>query len=392
MCVADTRAEAEDIAAQVAVEYEELPAVVDMLKAQQPGASLVHDTIKRNVFLEVGFDGPVEAAAKTAPVKVTRELRTARQVMSPIECRGFVAHVGAAPAPADTAWRNAVSACRPHRPRAGPANSRNPDPRDLVRRRRRLRLQGDPGRARKSACAGWRCAAAIRCAGWRTGASSSPPTPTAASTTTPSPPTPTSTASSSPSTPRPRSIPAPTRPIRSPRRSSRRRSRRSCPGPYDIPVYRCKIGGRRHQQVPAAALSRRRAPERLLRDGADGRRDRAQDRQGALRGAARQSACAPTRCRSTTSPTSISTAATIRNFCARRSTAIDLPAVRARQKRGEPDGRLIGLGISRLLRADRARHHRRRQAPRALRAGVRPHHARRTARSARRHPEHRPGP
>ena len=26
--------------------------------------------------------------------------------------------------------------------------------------------------------------------------------------------------------------------------------------------------------------------------------------------------------------------------------AIDLPAVRARQKRGEPDGRLIGLGIS----------------------------------------------
>ena len=28
---------------------------------------------------------------KTAPVKVTRELRTARQVMSPIECRGFVA-------------------------------------------------------------------------------------------------------------------------------------------------------------------------------------------------------------------------------------------------------------------------------------------------------------
>ena len=31
MCVADTRAEAEDIAAQVVVEYEELPAVVDML-------------------------------------------------------------------------------------------------------------------------------------------------------------------------------------------------------------------------------------------------------------------------------------------------------------------------------------------------------------------------
>jgi carbon-monoxide dehydrogenase large subunit len=91
MCVADTRAEAEDIAAQVVVDYEELPAVVDMLKAQQPGCIQIHDTIKRNVFLEVGFDGPVEAAAKSAPVKVTREFRTARHVMSPIECRGFVA-------------------------------------------------------------------------------------------------------------------------------------------------------------------------------------------------------------------------------------------------------------------------------------------------------------
>src|SRR5690242_3948033 len=53
MCVADTRAEAEDIAAQVVVEYEELPAVVDMLKAQEPGSVLVHDTVKRNIYLEV---------------------------------------------------------------------------------------------------------------------------------------------------------------------------------------------------------------------------------------------------------------------------------------------------------------------------------------------------
>ncbi len=69
MCVADTRAEAEDIAAQVVIEYEELPAVVDMLKAQEPGSVLVHDTVKRNIYLEVGFDGPVEAAAKTAARK-----------------------------------------------------------------------------------------------------------------------------------------------------------------------------------------------------------------------------------------------------------------------------------------------------------------------------------
>ncbi len=90
-CVADSRAEAEDIAARVTVEYEELPAIVDAAAAVAPGAVLVHDTIKRNTFLEVGFDGAIEAVAATAPAKVTRELRTARQVMSPIEGRGFIA-------------------------------------------------------------------------------------------------------------------------------------------------------------------------------------------------------------------------------------------------------------------------------------------------------------
>jgi carbon-monoxide dehydrogenase large subunit len=90
-CVADTRAEAEDMAARVAVEYEELPAVVDMREAVASGAPQVHDTIKRNTFVEVGFDGAVDQVARTAPVKVSRELRTARQVMSPIEGRGFVA-------------------------------------------------------------------------------------------------------------------------------------------------------------------------------------------------------------------------------------------------------------------------------------------------------------
>ncbi len=91
MCVADTRAEAEDIAAQVSLEYDELPAVVDMLEAQKSGSVLVHDTVKGNVYVTVSYDGNIESVAKTAPIKVTRELRTARQVMSPIECRGFIA-------------------------------------------------------------------------------------------------------------------------------------------------------------------------------------------------------------------------------------------------------------------------------------------------------------
>ena len=91
MCVADTRAEAEDIAAEVVVEFEELPAVVDMLEAQKPGSPLLHDSVKNNVYIEIAFDADIDTVAKTAPIKVTRELRTSRQVMSPIECRGFIA-------------------------------------------------------------------------------------------------------------------------------------------------------------------------------------------------------------------------------------------------------------------------------------------------------------
>ncbi len=91
MCVAATRAEAEDLAAEVEIDFEELPAVYDMLKAREPGAALVHEEWGDNLFLETFVDGDIEAAAKQAAVKVTREFRTARQCMAPIEGRGVVA-------------------------------------------------------------------------------------------------------------------------------------------------------------------------------------------------------------------------------------------------------------------------------------------------------------
>jgi carbon-monoxide dehydrogenase large subunit len=88
-CVADSRAQAEDIAAQVGVEYEELPAVVDMLEARKPGSPLVHDTVKGNVYVEVGTDFSDRGENRAG--QGDAEVRTARQVMSPIECRGFIA-------------------------------------------------------------------------------------------------------------------------------------------------------------------------------------------------------------------------------------------------------------------------------------------------------------
>lgn len=91
MCVADTRAEAEDMAARVELDLEELPALHDMLAARQPGAPLVHEHWGDNVFLETLVNINMEAAFD-APVKVSRTISTARQCMAPIEGRGTVAH------------------------------------------------------------------------------------------------------------------------------------------------------------------------------------------------------------------------------------------------------------------------------------------------------------
>lgn len=91
MCVGNTRACAEDIAALVEVDLEELPAVHDMLKAREPGAALLHEHWGDNIFLETFVEANIEAALD-APIKVTREISTARQCMAPMEGRGTVAY------------------------------------------------------------------------------------------------------------------------------------------------------------------------------------------------------------------------------------------------------------------------------------------------------------
>jgi carbon-monoxide dehydrogenase large subunit len=90
MCVGRTRAEAEDIAASVELDLTELPAVSDMLEARKPGAPLVHEHWGDNIFLETFVNINIGKAV-SAPIKVTREIRTARQSMAPLEGRGVVA-------------------------------------------------------------------------------------------------------------------------------------------------------------------------------------------------------------------------------------------------------------------------------------------------------------
>ena len=92
LCVAPTRAEAEDLADSIQLDIEELPAVSDMLEGRKPGAPLLHAAWGDNLFLTTSIDVNFEAAKAKAVRSVTRELRTARQVMSPIEGRGVIAH------------------------------------------------------------------------------------------------------------------------------------------------------------------------------------------------------------------------------------------------------------------------------------------------------------
>ncbi len=92
-CVADSRAEAEDIADRVIANFDDLPVVHDMVAARRSGSPLIHEHWTDNVFLESRLvAGDMRSAASRAAVSVSREIRTARQCISPLEGRGAVAH------------------------------------------------------------------------------------------------------------------------------------------------------------------------------------------------------------------------------------------------------------------------------------------------------------
>jgi aerobic carbon-monoxide dehydrogenase large subunit len=88
LCIAPTRAEAEDIAESVQLQFEELPALTDALEARQPDAPRVHEEWDDNLFLTTTADGDIEAVAAHAPIVIKREYHTARQCMVPLEGKG----------------------------------------------------------------------------------------------------------------------------------------------------------------------------------------------------------------------------------------------------------------------------------------------------------------
>jgi carbon-monoxide dehydrogenase large subunit len=91
MCVAATRALAEDMTEQITLELEELPAITNAIAARTTPAAPVHDAWPDNIFLQTTFDTGIASLAVSAPIVVRREYRTARQAMNPMEGKAVLA-------------------------------------------------------------------------------------------------------------------------------------------------------------------------------------------------------------------------------------------------------------------------------------------------------------
>ncbi len=92
MCLGDTRAEAEDLAQEVFLDLEELPAVPDMDTALAEGAPLVHDEWGHNVMIATAIEGDMNAVAAEAAHVIERRIRLNRQCMAPMEGKGALAY------------------------------------------------------------------------------------------------------------------------------------------------------------------------------------------------------------------------------------------------------------------------------------------------------------
>ena len=90
--IAESRYIAEDALADIEVELEPLPAVVDLEKALAAGAALVHDDVRSNVAAHVRqTKGDYAAAVKRADHIIRRRFSYEHGASSPMETRGVVA-------------------------------------------------------------------------------------------------------------------------------------------------------------------------------------------------------------------------------------------------------------------------------------------------------------
>ncbi len=93
MCVAPTRAEAEDIAQQISLDIEDLPVVTDALAAAEGLTPVIHESWPDNrVFVSTPGNGDMEQVAAKADIIIERELKMNRQCVVSLEGRGVLAY------------------------------------------------------------------------------------------------------------------------------------------------------------------------------------------------------------------------------------------------------------------------------------------------------------
>jgi carbon-monoxide dehydrogenase large subunit len=91
-CMAPSRARAEDLAERVEVEIEALPAVVDCVAAMRPESAKLFDHWADNAFIRASVVEGDPASLTNAPIRLHRQFRMNRQATVHLEGRGVVAH------------------------------------------------------------------------------------------------------------------------------------------------------------------------------------------------------------------------------------------------------------------------------------------------------------
>src|ERR1700737_383738 len=90
--VASSRAAAEDAGERIEINYERLPVVLDIEKAIEKGAPILHEELGTNLSYDVKFAaGDAEAAFKEAEITTKHRLLTHRLIPIAIEPRGVLA-------------------------------------------------------------------------------------------------------------------------------------------------------------------------------------------------------------------------------------------------------------------------------------------------------------
>jgi carbon-monoxide dehydrogenase large subunit len=91
-CLKPSRAEAEDLADQIGLDLEELPAVVDCVEAMRPGSPRVFEQWPDNAFISSTVKEGEPDSLAAAPIRLRRQFRMNRQATVSLECRGALAY------------------------------------------------------------------------------------------------------------------------------------------------------------------------------------------------------------------------------------------------------------------------------------------------------------